>query len=118
MDVVPITKCGSKLPEGCAEIICKGMFKEVQVQSLSQTDRCTVYNIYTVLLDKKLAELQGMGNDFVFGFIQSMDTEKDPRNLLLAFHCARTIILNFSLGPFVEEMFEVTSCYFPIDFTP
>ncbi|XP_062576220.1 MMS19 nucleotide excision repair protein homolog [Saccostrea cucullata] len=94
------------------------MFKEVQVQSLSQTDRCTVYNIYTVLLDKKLAELQGMGNDFVFGFIQSMDTEKDPRNLLLAFHCARTIILNFSLGPFVEEMFEVTSCYFPIDFTP
>lgn len=59
-----------------------------------------------------------MGNDFVFGFIQSMDTEKDPRNLLMAFHCARTIILNFSLGPFVEEMFEVTSCYFPIDFTP
>ncbi|XP_061184296.1 MMS19 nucleotide excision repair protein homolog [Saccostrea echinata] len=113
-----ITRSGSKLPEGCAETICKGVFKEVQVQSLSQTDRCTVFNIFTALLDKKLTELQTMGNDFVFGFIQSMDTEKDPRNLLLAFHCAWTIILNFSLGPFVEEMFEVTSCYFPIDFTP
>lgn len=45
-----------------------------------------------------VTELQKMGNDFVFGFIQSMDTEKDPRNLLMAFHCARTIILNFSLG--------------------
>lgn len=23
-----------------------------------------------------------------------------------------------SAGPFVEELFEVTSCYFPVDFTP
>lgn len=23
-----------------------------------------------------------------------------------------------SEGPFVEELFEVTSCYFPVDFTP
>ncbi|XP_056005007.1 MMS19 nucleotide excision repair protein homolog [Ostrea edulis] len=113
-----IVGSGSGLPEGCAEAVCKEIFKEVQVQSLCQTDRCTIYNIYTSLLKEKLSELQTMGTDFVFGFIQSMDTEKDPRNLLLAFHCARTIILNFSLGPFVEEMFEVISCYFPIDFTP
>eukprot|EP00105_Crassostrea_gigas_P019962 XP_011438612.1 PREDICTED: MMS19 nucleotide excision repair protein homolog [Crassostrea gigas] len=113
-----VTGNGSNLPEGCANMICRSIFKEVQVQTLSQTDRCAVYNIYSTLLSHKLPELQKMGNDFVFGFIQSMDTEKDPRNLLLAFHCARTIILNFSLGPFVEEMFEVTSCYFPIDFTP
>nr|XP_022341632.1 MMS19 nucleotide excision repair protein homolog [Crassostrea virginica] len=99
-------------------MICRAVFKEVQVQTLSQTDRCTVYNIYSTLLSHKLPELQKMETDFVYGFIQSMDTEKDPRNLLIAFHCARTIILNFSLGPFVEEMFEVTSCYFPIDFTP
>ncbi|XP_078310798.1 MMS19 nucleotide excision repair protein homolog [Crassostrea virginica] len=115
---VKVTGSGSSLPEGCAEMICRAIFKEVQVQTLSQTDRCTVYNIYSTLLSHKLPELQKMETDFVYGFIQSMDTEKDPRNLLIAFHCARTIILNFSLGPFVEEMFEVTSCYFPIDFTP
>lgn len=47
-----------------------------------------------------------------------MDAEKDPRNLVIAFTCARIVIQNFPLGVFVEEMFEVVSCYFPIDFSP
>ncbi len=39
-----------------------------------------------------LAELKGLGADFVFGFVQSVDGERDPRNLLLAFQVARNII--------------------------
>ena len=39
-----------------------------------------------------------MGSDFVYGYIQLMDMEKDPRNLMLAFKTARIIIQNFSLG--------------------
>jgi len=54
----------------------------------------------------------------VYGFLQAMDAEKDPRNLVIAFTCARIVIQNFPLGVFVEEMFEVVSCYFPIDFSP
>uniref|UniRef100_A0A7N8WZ07 MMS19 nucleotide excision repair protein n=1 Tax=Mastacembelus armatus TaxID=205130 RepID=A0A7N8WZ07_9TELE len=65
------------------------------------------------------AELKGLGADFVFGFVQSMDGERDPRNLLLAFQIANNIIRrSYDLGTFTEELFEVTSCYFPIDFTP
>ncbi|XP_019357678.1 PREDICTED: MMS19 nucleotide excision repair protein homolog [Gavialis gangeticus] len=64
-------------------------------------------------------ELKSLGTDFTFGFIQVMDGEKDPRNLLVAFQIVRDLILKgYALGPFVEELFEVTSCYFPIDFTP
>lgn len=37
-------------------------------------------------------ELKGLGADFVFGFVQSMDGERDPRNLLLTFQVAKNII--------------------------
>ncbi|XP_046560408.1 MMS19 nucleotide excision repair protein homolog isoform X2 [Haliotis rubra] len=59
-----------------------------------------------------------MEGNFVCGYIQAMDAERDPRNLVIAFQLAQTITRNFPLGVFVEEMFEVTSCYFPIDFNP
>lgn len=38
------------------------------------------------------AELKSLGPDFVFGFVQAVDGERDPRNLLLAFQIARNII--------------------------
>uniref|UniRef100_A0A673Y7N5 MMS19 nucleotide excision repair protein n=1 Tax=Salmo trutta TaxID=8032 RepID=A0A673Y7N5_SALTR len=64
-------------------------------------------------------ELKGLGADFVFGFVQSVDGERDPRNLLLAFRIAGKIVREgYDLGKFTEELFEVTSCYFPIDFSP
>ena len=45
-----------------------------------------------------VAELQPMGDNFVCGYIQQMDGEKDPRNLMLAFQCSRLICRNFPLG--------------------
>jgi len=69
-------------------------------------------------LNKYLTALKTIGNDFVFGFIQAVDGEKDPKNLLLVFELVRVIISNFSIDLFAEDLFEVTSCYFPIDFTP
>lgn len=40
----------------------------------------------------RFTELKGLGADFVFGFVQSMDGERDPRNLLLAFQIAKNLI--------------------------
>ena len=63
------------------------------------------------------AEMQSLGQDFTFGFIQAVDQERDPRNLLIIFSCIPVIANFIKIEPFVEEFFEVFSCYFPIDFT-
>ncbi|NXE29903.1 MMS19 protein, partial [Ardeotis kori] len=107
------------LSPGLAVSVLKAIFQEVHVQSLLQLDRHTVYSIIINFMSTREEELKGLGADFTFGFIQVMDGEKDPRNLLVAFQIVRDLIAkNYALGPFVEELFEVTSCYFPIDFTP
>ncbi|NXJ83552.1 MMS19 protein, partial [Trogon melanurus] len=107
------------LSPGLAVSVLKAIFQEVHVQSLLQVDRHTVYSIITNFMGTREEELKGLGADFTFGFIQVMDGEKDPRNLLVAFQIVRDLIAkSYTLGPFVEELFEVTSCYFPIDFTP
>ena len=39
-----------------------------------------------------------MGSDFVLGYIQVMDGEKDPRNLIIAFNSVLTIIRHLPFG--------------------
>ncbi|KAK3559804.1 hypothetical protein QTP86_020786 [Hemibagrus guttatus] len=113
-----LAKC-TVLPPGAAVSILKALFQDVHVQSLMLTERAYVYNILISLMDSREEELKGLGPDFVFGFVQAVDGERDPRNLLLAFQIARNIIYRgYDLNQFTEELFEVTSCYFPIDFTP
>ncbi|XP_077482044.1 MMS19 nucleotide excision repair protein homolog [Stigmatopora argus] len=113
-----LTKC-PLLPPGAAISILKSVFQDVHVQSLTLLDRAAVYKMLINIMDTREAELKNLGADFVFGFVQSMDGERDPRNLLLAFQIAKKIVhRGYNLGTFSEELFEVTSCYFPIDFTP
>lgn len=113
-----LAKC-AVLPPGSAVSILKALFQDVHVQSMMLTERACVYNILISLMDSREKELKGLGPDFVYGFVQAVDGERDPRNLLLAFQIARNIIhRGYDLNQFTEELFEVTSCYFPIDFTP
>lgn len=61
------------------------------------------------------------GDDFVYGLIQAIDQEKDPRCLVLTFHLVQCLVKLFlsQLGAahVAQDLFEVLSCYFPIYFT-
>ncbi|RUP34620.1 Dos2-interacting transcription regulator of RNA-Pol-II-domain-containing protein [Jimgerdemannia flammicorona] len=94
------------------------LFNNVNVQSFQQAVRHTVFQTIDSLLKQHLQALQKLGDDFVFGFTQIMDGEKDPRNLLLAFGLIKNIIHEFDIASHVEDLFEVTFCYFPITFKP
>ncbi|KAI0241835.1 MMS19 nucleotide excision repair protein [Lamellibrachia satsuma] len=101
-----------------ATTILQELSREVHAQSLTAADRRYLYNVVTFFLQERVADIQPLGADFVCGFIQTMDGEKDPQNLLLAFQCVRIIAQNFQLGVFVEELFEVVACYFPVEYNP
>ena len=45
-----------------------------------------------------LSDVKSMESDFVCGYIQTMDGEKDPRNLVLAFQSVTIIAQNFAIG--------------------
>lgn len=59
-----------------------------------------------------------MGSDFVYGVINAMDGERDPRILLSLYEFIPKFVNTFPLGHLTEELFEVIACYFPIDFNP
>jgi DNA repair/transcription protein MET18/MMS19 len=125
------------LPAPSLAMTFRQIFKEIHVQSLPQLDRRNVFNMFSHILNARLqgvyqtlqskavnylhpdyTDVKAMQGDFVLGFIQAMDGEKDPRNLLIAYRCVVLIATYCDLGVFTEELFEVISCYFPIEFNP
>lgn len=104
------------LPPSAPSSLLKAIFEHVQCQSQLLTDRRNVYLIFKSLLENKLDDLKSMGPDLVYGIIDSIAGERDPNNLMLLFNILPQFIKEFPLGHLVEEMFEVVSCYFPVDF--
>ncbi|XP_028166780.1 MMS19 nucleotide excision repair protein homolog [Ostrinia furnacalis] len=94
------------------------LFREVPCQSQVRQDRYNIYCITQNLMDKNLEYIKSLGPDFVYGVISAMDGERDPRNLLFLFSFLFTFLKEVPLGHLVDEMFEVISCYYPIDFHP
>lgn len=58
-----------------------------------------------------------ISQQYLLGFIQSMDGERDPGCLLFLFKWIPDLLKFLPVGEaLIEELFDVISCYFPIDF--
>ncbi|RWS04256.1 hypothetical protein B4U79_16430 [Dinothrombium tinctorium] len=91
---------------------------EIQVASQPLEDRFIIYQIFGILLENYIEDLKQIKSDFLIGFIQAAEGERDPRCLLVIFHTFVKITENLSLGHLDEEMFELVGCYFPVTYNP
>jgi DNA repair/transcription protein MET18/MMS19 len=106
------------LPRTAPVNILQQLFANIPCQSQVRGDRANIFTILQHLSDNYQAELDAMGADFIYGVIQACEGERDPRNLVFLFEFLPRFISSYSLRHLTEEMFEVFSCYFPIDFHP
>ncbi|KAI9273301.1 Dos2-interacting transcription regulator of RNA-Pol-II-domain-containing protein [Helicostylum pulchrum] len=96
--------------------LCNAVFSSIKVKKLPQHSRFKILTILSKALEKYANEIQRSKLNFIGGFINCMDSEKDPRNLLVAFELVRTIIDRFDISRHIEDLFEIVFCYFPISF--
>ncbi|CAO1438877.1 unnamed protein product [Diamesa serratosioi] len=107
-----------QLPRDLPITILQHLFQNIPCQSQLRGDRANIFLIIQRLADNYEPEMTAMGADFIYGVINAMDGERDPRNLLFLFKYMPKFMASYSLRHLSEEMFEVFSCYFPIDFHP
>ncbi|MPC17387.1 MMS19 nucleotide excision repair [Portunus trituberculatus] len=108
-----------KLGDGEMQSLVEGIFREVQVQSHTVSDRRTVYSFLKYCLCNRPNVLKELGLSLLPGLVAAVEGEGDPRNLLVVFSLVTALIQSgLALEPFVEELFEVVAAYFPIEFVP
>ncbi|KAJ3338719.1 hypothetical protein HDU93_009125 [Gonapodya sp. JEL0774] len=101
-----------------AASIAMKIFDEINLQTYQQSVRNNIYRIIDGLMEKCRDKLQADGAVFVSAYIQAMDGEKDPRNLVIAFRIVQTILAEFDIGDNAEDICNVLFAYFPITFKP
>ena len=88
------------------------------MQSLPQLTRQKIFELNTLILYKHTNAIKTMQEGFADTIIKQMDGEKDPRCLVLVFRYIPVVLHHFPVDHCLEDLFDVTSCYFPITFTP
>lgn len=51
-------------------------------------------------------------------FANTAGGERDPRCLMKVFSIFCNVMRKMDLGPFMEDMFELIACYYPIEYQP
>ncbi|KAL0488772.1 MMS19 [Acrasis kona] len=93
------------------------LLNDVSIPALTQPLRLSCYVIFDLIATHYPSMCKLL---FANGFIQSIDGERDPKNLLYIFQLIPKLcsVCSDSIPSVAEELFEALSCYFPITYTP
>lgn len=110
---------------GDVHAIYESIFTELQVQSLAQSIRQKIFDLFYAMLSSNTSiaiyEQKQHGTMILEGLIDAFDGEKDPRCLLIGLKVFREgiIMLTSSMNhELAEKYFNALSCYFPLTFNP
>jgi hypothetical protein len=113
-----------RLSRRLCELVLRKLFCDVSVhlQSVPQLVRRGAYWVLKCMLEDEIGggnvAARHLGEELVAGFIGAMDAEKEPRNLLIALLIFPRLV--WTIPQHVthqEDLFEISSCYFPISFS-
>ncbi|XP_066156567.1 MMS19 nucleotide excision repair protein [Euwallacea fornicatus] len=105
-------------PDESIVLLLSTLFNHIPCQQQVRADRLIVYHILEATVKNRKTVVNTMAIDFVYGVISLIDGERDPTNLDFLFCWIPSFLKVATLGHLTEEMFEVLSCYFPVDFKP
>eukprot|EP00834_Sanchytrium_tribonematis_P000723 NODE_14_length_51535_cov_1.125049.p1 type:complete len:873 gc:universal NODE_14_length_51535_cov_1.125049:36859-39477(+) len=92
--------------------LMKELSAVINVQSNPYNTRKNIYIIFQHKFKSK-----NLTTEFIDFYVQSIDGEKDPRNLVIIFQITSKLLKNIDTSKTREQLYEITSCYFPITFT-
>ncbi|EJU03657.1 ARM repeat-containing protein [Dacryopinax primogenitus] len=98
--------------------VFEALVQNIKMRAHVQATRFIVFMIIDALLKHRRDALKSLGNVFIGGYIELANGEKDPRNLLQAFSIDRVILTEFETKSKIDDLFDITFCYFPISWKP
>ncbi|KAG8887558.1 hypothetical protein FRB98_009464 [Tulasnella sp. 332] len=113
--------CMSQLPTFTATEsteVFQALVANIRMKAQVQSTRYIVFKTLDILFARFRDAIKGLGGSAVKGYLTLAEGEKDPRNLMLAFSIVRVLLIEFDVKDYIDDLFDITFCYFPITFKP
>ncbi|CAD5232126.1 unnamed protein product [Bursaphelenchus xylophilus] len=94
------------------------IFAENGVQAYAQADRALFLEIMDHTVDHYFYVIEELGVQYYNIFSNTAGGERDPRCLMKVFSIFSKVMRQMDVGPFMEDMFDLIACYYPIEYQP
>eukprot|EP00818_Percolomonas_sp_WS_P000287 CAMPEP_0117436620 /NCGR_PEP_ID=MMETSP0759-20121206/1101_1 /TAXON_ID=63605 /ORGANISM="Percolomonas cosmopolitus, Strain WS" /LENGTH=1002 /DNA_ID=CAMNT_0005228225 /DNA_START=22 /DNA_END=3030 /DNA_ORIENTATION=- len=112
-----VEKWASDVSDYSLRLVLQSTFENIPIQSLAIAPRRQFFDLLIFIIENRPMVCQV---EFVVGYIQAIDGERDPLILNNSFRIFPTLakISPRPVDSHAEELFDIFSCYFPVSFNP